>query len=160
MVLRDGVHITIPAKELVPGDIIFLETGCFIPADARLLNSINLKVDESSLTGESSPVSKNANLILKENTPLAEQINLVPSSGIVTCGRGTAVVTATGMQTQVGQIAKLILEENNPKNILGKGYSILEDGDGNVISSAEDFVPGRSYKLTFRDGSVVFTYNK
>lgn len=58
------------------------------------------------------------------------------------------------------ETAKLILEENNPKNILGKGYSILEDGDGNVISSAEDFVPGRSYKLTFRDGSVVFTYNK
>ena len=58
------------------------------------------------------------------------------------------------------ETAKLILEENNPKNILGKGYSILEDADGNVISSAEDFVPGRSYKLTFRDGSVVFTYNK
>ncbi|MBR1990135.1 MAG: exodeoxyribonuclease VII large subunit [Firmicutes bacterium] len=58
------------------------------------------------------------------------------------------------------ETAKLILEENNPKNILGKGYSILEDGDGNVISSAEDFVPGRSYKLTFMDGSVVFTYNK
>ena len=58
------------------------------------------------------------------------------------------------------ETAKLILEENNPKNILGKGYSILEDGAGNVISSAEDFVPGRSYKLTFRDGSVVFTYNK
>lgn len=58
------------------------------------------------------------------------------------------------------ETAKLILEENNPKNILGKGYSILEDGDGNVISSADDFVPGRSYKLTFRDGSVVFTYNK
>jgi len=58
------------------------------------------------------------------------------------------------------ETAKLILEENNPKNILGKGYSILEDEDGNVISSAEDFVQGRSYKLTFRDGSVVFTYNK
>lgn len=58
------------------------------------------------------------------------------------------------------ETAKLILEENNPKNILGKGYSILEDEDSNVISSAEDFVQGRSYKLTFRDGSVVFTYNK
>ena len=57
-------------------------------------------------------------------------------------------------------MVKLILEENNPKKILGKGYSILEDEDGKVISSAEDFVPGRSYKLTFRDGSVVFTYNK
>ena len=119
-VLRDGIHSTIPAIELVPGDIISLETGCFIPADARLLTSINLKVDESSLTGESSPVKKNANLILKENTPLAEQINLVPSSGIVTCGRGTAVVTETGMHTQVGQIAKLIMEEPSVQTPLQK----------------------------------------
>ncbi len=110
-VLRDGIHTTIPAKELVPGDIILLETGYFVPADARLISSVNLKIDESSLTGESLPVKKDAKQILKENTPLAEQINFVPSSGIVTYGRGTAVVTATGMNTQVGQIARLIMDE-------------------------------------------------
>lgn len=110
-VLRDGVHTTIPARELVPGDIIFLETGYFVPADGRLISSVNLKIDESSLTGESIPVKKQAEKILKADTPLAEQINLVPSSGIVTYGRGTAVVTATGMNTQVGQIARLIMDE-------------------------------------------------
>ncbi len=110
-VIRDGIHTTIPAKELVPGDIILLETGYFVPADARLISSINLKIDESSLTGESVPVKKNAEVVLSENTPLAEQINVVPSSGIVTYGRGMAVITATGMNTQVGHIAKLIMEE-------------------------------------------------
>ncbi len=119
-VLRDGIHTTISAKELVPGDILFLETGCFIPADARLISSINLKVDESSLTGESQPVKKDAESLLKENSPLAELINMVPSSGIVTYGRGTAVVTATGMNTQVGQIAKLIIQEPNVQTPLQK----------------------------------------
>lgn len=110
-VLRDGLHKSIPAKELVPGDIILLETGYFVPADARLIRSVNLKTDEASLTGESTPVKKNAEKILPDKTPLAEQSNLVPSSAIVTYGHGTAVVTATGMHTQVGQIARLIMEE-------------------------------------------------
>ena len=119
-VLRNGIRTTIPATELVPGDIIFLETGCFIPADGRLIQSANLKVDESSLTGESTPVKKSADVILKPDTPLAERINLVPSSGIVTYGRGSAVVTATGMQTQVGQIAKLIMDEPTVQTPLQK----------------------------------------
>lgn len=119
-VLRDGIHATIPAKELVPGDILFLETGCFIPADTRLISTINLKVDESSLTGESTPVKKEADLILKELTPLAERMNMAPSSGTITYGRGMAVVTATGMNTQVGQIAKLIIQEQNLQTPLQK----------------------------------------
>ena len=120
LVIRDGIHHTIPAKELVPGDIIILETGYFVPADARLLHSVNLKIDESSLTGESIPVKKNATIVLRENTPLAEQINMVLSSGIVTYGRGTAIVTTTGMNTQVGQIAKLIMEETTLQTPLQK----------------------------------------
>lgn len=119
-VLRDSTHMTIPAKDLVPGDIIFLETGYYVPADARLLTCVNLKIDESALTGESHPVEKNADCILKENTPLAERINFVPSTGIVTYGRGTAVVTATGMDTEVGHIAKLIMEDVTPQTPLQK----------------------------------------
>lgn len=119
-VLRDSAHMTIPAKDLVPGDIIFLETGYYIPADARLLTSINLKVDESALTGESHPVEKNADCVLEEKTPLAERINFAPSTGIITYGRGTAIVTATGMDTEVGHIAKLIMEDVTPQTPLQK----------------------------------------
>lgn len=119
-VLRDGLITTIDAKELVPGDIILLETGCFVPADARLLTAINLKVDEASLTGESHPVEKDADVILGEDTLLADRINMVMSSCIVTYGRGTALVTATGMQTEVGHIARLIMEDVTPMTPLQK----------------------------------------
>ena len=93
MVIRDGNQATIPAKDLVPGDIILLETGYYVPADARLITAINLKVDESSLTGESHPVEKNADVTLKEATMLGDRKNMVSSSGIITYGRGLAVVT-------------------------------------------------------------------
>lgn len=120
MVYRDGVIQTLPSESLVPGDVIVLETGHYIPADGRLLTAVNLKVDESSLTGESHPVEKNAASILKENTMLGDQINMVPATGIVTYGRGTAVVTATGMNTQVGNIAKLIMNDETPQTPLQK----------------------------------------
>lgn len=119
-VLRDSSYMSIPAKELVPGDIIRLETGHYIPADARLITSVNLKVDESALTGESVPCEKEADLILKEETLLADRKNLVPATGITTYGRGTAVVVATGMYTEVGHIAKLIMEDVSPATPLQK----------------------------------------
>ena len=119
-VLRDNKRTTLPSSELVPGDIIYLETGHYIPADARLITSINLRIDESSLTGESHPVEKDANAILKENTMLGDRKNLVPSTGIVTFGRGVAVVTAIGMKTEVGAIAQMIMEDETPETPLQK----------------------------------------
>ncbi len=106
LVLRDQILEQVDAKELVPGDVIHLETGQFVPADARLLSSVNLKIDEASLTGESHPVEKYADSILTADTLLADRHNMVMATGIVTYGRGTAMVTATGMATEVGHIAK------------------------------------------------------
>mgnify|MGYP003292163860 CR=1 FL=1 len=120
LVLRDGNKQTIPSEELVPGDILLLEAGQMIPADARLLEAINLKVDESALTGEAHSISKSADCILPENTPLGDRKNMVPATGMITYGRGTAVVTTTGMNTEVGHIAKLILNDATPDTPLQK----------------------------------------
>lgn len=120
LVLRDGKKQTIPSEELVPGDILLLEAGQMIPADARLLEAINLKVDESALTGEAHSVSKNADCILSEDTPLGDRKNMVPATGMITYGRGIAVVTTTGMNTEVGHIAKLILNDATPDTPLQK----------------------------------------
>ncbi len=120
LVMRDDLLESVDAKELVPGDLIYLETGHFVPADARLLTSVNLKIDEASLTGESHPIEKDAEVLLKEDILPAERINMVAATGIVTYGRGTAVVTATGMHTEVGHIAKLIMEDETPLTPLQK----------------------------------------
>lgn len=120
LVLREGKRKSIPSQELVLGDIIFLETGHYVPADARLIDSIDLKVDESALTGESHPVGKDANVVLKEEAMLGDRKNMVPSTGIITYGRGSAVVTATGMKTEVGHIAALIMEDSTPDTPLQK----------------------------------------
>lgn len=120
LVIRDGIQSSIPSKELVPGDIIVLETGHFVPADARLITAFNLKVDESALTGESHPVEKNAMVTLEADTLLGDRQNMVPATGIVTYGRGTALVTATGMHTEVGHIARLIMEDSAPLTPLQK----------------------------------------
>lgn len=120
LVLREGKRKSIPSQELVLGDIIFLETGHYVPADARLIDSIDLKVDESALTGESHPVGKDATVVLKEEAMLGDRKNMVPSTGIVTYGRGSAIVTATGMKTEVGHIAALIMEDTTPDTPLQK----------------------------------------
>ncbi|MBH1940678.1 calcium-translocating P-type ATPase, PMCA-type [Mobilitalea sibirica] len=119
-VLRDHKVSIINSTELVPGDIILLDTGCFVPADARLINSVNLKVEEASLTGESHPVDKNALVRLHPDTNLADRSNLVMATSSVTYGRGVAVITGTGMNTQVGHIAKLIMEDETPMTPLQK----------------------------------------
>ena len=120
LVKRDGVMTTIDACLLVPGDIIYLEAGHLIPADCRLIETANLKVEESSLTGESNPVDKIATVVLSEHTLLSERSNLAMSSSIATYGRGTAVVTETGMNTEVGHIAKLIMNDESPQTPLQK----------------------------------------
>lgn len=108
-VRRNARVAVVPAKELVPGDIIYLEAGDFVPADARLIEAANLKVEESALTGESVPVEKNAEKINEKNIPLGDRKNMVASGSVVTYGRGSAIVVATGMDTEVGKIAGMIL---------------------------------------------------
>jgi len=107
-VIRDGVRRSIPSYKLVPGDIVFLETGNFIPADLRLLEAVNLRIEEASLTGESLPVQKNAATVLEENIPLGDRKNTAFMGTVVSYGRGHGVVTNTGMRTQLGLIATLL----------------------------------------------------
>jgi len=107
-VIRQREVRSIPAEELVPGDIIALEMGDLVPADARVLSDHLLQVDEASLTGESVPVKKDADVVLPDDAPLGDRRNMVYSSTVVTYGKGTAVVTNTGMDTELGKIAHLV----------------------------------------------------
>lgn len=107
-VLRDGHRKHVPSYELVPGDIVFLEAGNFIPADIRLLEAVNLRVEEASLTGESLPVQKNAATVLEQHVPLGDRKNTAFMGTLVSYGRGRGVVTSTGMRTQLGLIATML----------------------------------------------------
>jgi len=107
-VIRGGIQQTVPSSELVPGDLVVLETGYYVPADVRLVGSVNLRIDEASLTGESVPVEKDAHLLLEPDAPIGDRHNLAFMSSTVTYGRGRGLVTATGMQTEIGKIAEMI----------------------------------------------------
>lgn len=119
-VLRDGKVVRLATHQLVPGDIIMLEAGDLVPADARILSSANLKADESAMTGESVPVNKYAKDSLPEETGLGDRRNMVISSTVITNGRGTCVVTATGMETEVGRIANMLMGEDDTQTPLQK----------------------------------------
>lgn len=101
-VLRDGDRKTIPSEDLVIGDVVILEAGDVVPADMRLISSSSLKIEESALTGESVPAEKDANAVISEAAPLGDRINMAYSGGTVTYGRGSGVVVATGMATEMG----------------------------------------------------------
>lgn len=107
-VRRDGVTVTVPTRELVPGDVVLIEAGDHIPADMRVVEAVTLKVEEAALTGESVPVEKAADAVLPEDAPIGERSNMVHMATICVYGRGRGVVVATGMKTQVGHIAGLI----------------------------------------------------
>lgn len=107
-VIRNGEVIIVAAKELVPGDIVVLDTGDYIPADLRIIEAVNLKVQESSLTGESVPVEKDTKKIDEEDIGIGDRINMLFSSSLVTYGRGKGIVVETGMNTEVGKIAGMI----------------------------------------------------
>ena len=107
-VLRDGKSQEIPAAKVVPGDIVLLDAGSLVAADGRLLECYNLQVNESSLTGESLPVEKRAGVEDVAGIPLGDQYNMVFAGSLVTGGRGVFVVTATGMETELGKIARLM----------------------------------------------------
>lgn len=116
-VLRAGHRQAVPAREVVPGDIVFLEAGNFVPADVRLLETANLRIDEAALTGESFAVTKNALLELEENAALGDRKTMAYTGTLVTYGRGVGVVVNTGMATEIGQIASLLQtveEEDTP----------------------------------------------
>ncbi|WP_232698224.1 calcium-translocating P-type ATPase, PMCA-type [Brevibacillus daliensis] len=117
-VLRNGREEVIEATQVVPGDIIFLEAGDFVPADARILQSASLKSEESALTGESVPVEKNADTEIAEDAPLGDRVNMVYSGSSISYGRAKAVVTTTGMNTEMGKIAKLLDNEKNTQTPL------------------------------------------
>ncbi len=108
VVLRSAVRQAIPASDLVPGDVIFLDSGNYVPADARLVESINLQVNEAALTGESMQVDKRSDSIIDAGAAIADRVNMVFSSTLVTRGRARAIVTATGLRTEIGMIAKMM----------------------------------------------------
>ena len=119
-VKRDGKICTIKSEQIVPGDIVLLEAGNYVPADCRLISSSNLKIEESSLTGETVPVLKDANCMLKEKTALGDMVNMAFSTTIVVNGHGEAIVTETGMNTKVGKIAKMIITNEAPETPIQK----------------------------------------
>ena len=107
-VIRNGEVTVVPAKELVPGDIVVLDTGDYIPADLRIIEAVNLKSQESSLTGESVPVEKTSDTIKDDEVGIGDRINMLFSSSLVTYGRGKGIVVGTGMTTEVGKIAEML----------------------------------------------------
>ncbi len=124
-VIRDGQEQVIESAQLVPGDIIRLEAGDFVPADARLIKSVNLKCEESALTGESVPSEKDADAVIEEKAPLGDRSNMIYSGCSVSYGTAMAVVTATGMDTEMGKIANLLSGEQDAQTPLQKKLAQL-----------------------------------
>ena len=114
-VLRNSKVQEVDANELVPGDIIILEAGNYVPADCRLIESFNLKIEESSLTGETEPVEKITNKLKQSNVPIGDMKNMAFMATVVVNGHAKAVVTETGMNTKVGELANMIIEDEAPE---------------------------------------------
>ena len=154
-VRRNGQVREISARELVPGDIVLLEAGALVPADGRLLEAINLRVEEAALTGESEPVEKSARALERVDLPVGDRINMVYMGTVVTYGRGTAVVTETGMATELGRIADLIQTvEREPTPLqrrleqLGRGLALAAGGIVAVVFVL-GLLQGESVRLMF-----------
>lgn len=148
-VRRNSRVITVKGTEIVPGDIVILEAGNYIPADCRLISSHNLKIEESSLTGETIPVLKEANTILPENTTLGDTINMAFSTTIVVNGHAEGIVTETGMNTKVGKIAKMIITDEAPETPIQKKLAEVGKtlGIGCLIICGAIFVIGLLKKI-------------
>ncbi len=131
-VLRDGSRRSLPGPELVPGDIVFIEAGNFVPADLRLLEAVNLRLEEAALTGESVPVQKDADLRLEADVPLGDRKNTAFMGTLVNSGRGHGVVVSTGMHTQIGLIAAMLQSVEEEVTPLQKRL----DGLGKVLGVA------------------------
>jgi Ca2+-transporting ATPase len=137
-IVRDGRRQSVPAHQLVPGDIVFLEAGNYIPADVRLLEAVNLRVEEASLTGESLAVQKNAATVLDQNVPLGDRKNTAFMGTLVSYGRGRGVVTSTGMRTQLGLIATMLQSVETEETPLQRRLDQL----GKSLSVAALFLVG------------------
>ncbi len=152
-VLRDGVVSEIPTRELVPGDIVILETGAVIPADLRLIEAVNLKIQESALTGESVPVDKHTDLLAGDDVALGDRINMAFSSGMVTYGRGRGIVVTTGMQTEVGRIADMIQQTEDTGTPMGHRLEKL----GKVLGTAALIICGVIFLVGILYGNSVLS---
>jgi len=124
-VVRAGVEHDLPGEELVPGDLIVLKRGMPVPADARLVATDDLTVDESALTGESVPVAKHAGVLVERDVPLGSRTNMIYRGAIVTGGGGRALVVATGLATEVGQIQRMLAETEQPETPLQRQLRLL-----------------------------------
>ncbi|HEY8344991.1 MAG TPA: calcium-translocating P-type ATPase, PMCA-type [Bacillota bacterium] len=124
-VLRDGQEQVVEATNLVPGDIILVEAGDFVPADARIIAASSLKAEESALTGESVPVEKNADAVVAAEAPLGDRYNMLYSGCGITYGRAKAVVTGTGMNTEMGKIANLLASEAEAQTPLQEKLAVM-----------------------------------
>ena len=125
VVRREGKLVELKAEQLVPGDIVILEEGRTVPADLRLIQSVNLKTDESSLTGESLPVEKDASIVFSDETPIGDRVNMAFMSTPVVYGRGEGVVVYTGEETQTGKIAQMLSESDDDTTPLQKQLAKL-----------------------------------
>ena len=132
-VLREGQVVEVSAHAVAPGDILILEAGNVVPADARVIEGKNLKTQEASLTGESQPVSKGSNVLEGEDLPLADRKNMVFMGTFVTYGRGRAIVTATGMETELGRIADMIQTVGNEPTPLQ--HRLAQVGHGLAVAA-------------------------
>lgn len=124
-VIRNNQEVVLPIEEVVPGDIVLIDAGDYIPADIRIIESHSLKVDESALTGEALPVEKNNKIIADESVPLGDRINSGYMSTVVTYGRGKGIVVATGMETEMGKIANMLSETETSRTPLQKNLGQL-----------------------------------
>lgn len=124
-VLRDGQVKSITADQLVPGDLVILEAGNVVPADLRLTNAVQLQIDEAALTGESLPVEKNPNPLKQDELALGDRKNMSYKGTLVTAGRGRGLVVATGMQTELGQIAELLQDQQEGRTPLQKRLNVF-----------------------------------
>ncbi|MBV6393813.1 MAG: Calcium-transporting ATPase [Anaerolineales bacterium] len=131
-VLRDGIEVKVPAREVVPGDVVILHTGDRIPADGRIIESINLQIEEAALTGESVPVEKHTDALPTQDMPVGDRKNMVYAGTAATYGRGRALIVATGMQTEFGKIAQLLQTVESSKTPLQQNL----DKVGSVLARA------------------------
>lgn len=148
VVIREGQKQKIPASQLVPGDLIEIQAGDFVPADARLVSAYRLKAEESALTGESAAVEKNAAAVVSSNAALGDRFNMIYQGCGIVYGRGTAIVTATGMQTEMGKIATLLSEAEETTTPLQKKLAQL----GKYLGLAALFACGVIFVIGLLEG--------